>query len=191
MKPTVAICCIGAVALLVITAHAQKPIREGVTSVLYKEPPSTLSGLYSTSDSVVVVRVTKTRGIDSLQPGLAVMTEITGTITEVVKPSAQVGPVGSSVTFHIYGGEVDRGEYIERIIDKRQPQLVKGHDYLIAMTWNRSENAFFSAFGPGSIFEVAGETITPQWQTTLATRAKNLNKDGFIAEMKKPIPRPQ
>jgi hypothetical protein len=185
MKLTTAICCLAALVIPGVAAHAQKPIREGVTSVLYKEPPSTLSALFAASDSVVVVRVSSTRGVESVQQGGSVLTEVTGTIVEVVKPNSQVGPVGSNLMFRIHGGEIDRGDYIERVLDKRQPRLLSGKEYVVALTWSRSENAFFPAFGPGSIFETIGDTVTPQRHTALAENTKGLSRHQFIAEMKK------
>ena len=185
MKLTTATCGFVAVVLTATAVHAQKPVRQGVTSVLYKEPPSTLSGLSTASESVVVVRVSATRGVESVQPGREVYTEVTGTIVEVVKPNPQVGPVGSSITFRIHGGEVDRGDYIERIVDKGQPALVSSHEYVVALTWSQHESSFFPAFGPGSIFEVTGNAVIPQRHTALAAGTTGLNRHQFITEMKK------
>jgi len=114
-----------------------------------------------------------------------VYTEVTGTIVDVVKSNPQIGPIGSTVTFRIHGGEVDRGEYIERIIDKSQPTLFVGHEYVVGLTWRGHESSFFPAFGPGSIFEVTLNGVIAQRQTTLAMRTKALNRSQFIAEMKK------
>jgi hypothetical protein len=123
-----------------------------------------------------------------VQPPGRVLTEVTATVVDVVQPNPQVGPVGSDITFRIQGGEIDRGDYVERIVDKAQPSLVTGHEYVVALTWSRSENAFFPAFGPGSIFETMGDTVTPQRHTALAETAKGLSRDQFISEMKKPSP---
>src|SRR5437763_11823624 len=180
MKLTTAICCLAALVIPGVAAHAQKPIREGITSVLYKEPPSTLRGLFAASDSVVVVRVSSARGVGSAQPGGSVLTEVTGIITEVVKPNSQVGPVGSNLVFRIHGGEIDRGDYIERVRDKHQPGLLSGKEYVVAITWSQPENAFFPAFGPGSIFETTGDTVTPQRHTALAENTKGLSRSQFI-----------
>jgi hypothetical protein len=188
VKPAIAVGFASALAISSPAASAQKPVREGATSVLYKQPPTTLSGLAAASDRVVVVRVISSRGIESVQPGGAVLTEIKATIIDVVKPNPQVGPAGSSVTFDLRGGEIDRGDYIERVFDQAQPRLVNGHEYVVALTWSRSENAFYSAFGPGSIFEVSGDKVTSQRHTMLADHTKGLNKQQFIAELKKQDP---
>jgi hypothetical protein len=184
MKPF-AICLASALLASPVFVIAQKPVREGATSTLYKQPPSTLVGLYAASDAVLVVRVSGQEGKDSLQGGQRVLTEITAAIVEVVKPSPQVGPAGTSIQFRVSGGEVDRGDHIERVIDHGQPKLVAGHDYLVALTWDRTEGAFFPAFGPGAIFEVTGGTVTPQRKTTLAAAVNGLNSRQMIAELKK------
>ena len=116
MKSTMAICCLSVFVLSAGVVHGQKPVREGMTSVLYKEPPASLQGLCNASDAIVVIRVTESHGVDTARPG-GVSTAVTGTITEVIKPSPQIGPVGSTATFQVHGGEIDRGNYVERLVD--------------------------------------------------------------------------
>src|ERR1035437_8526176 len=113
---------------------AQKTVQEGITSVHYKAPPATPAGLYAASHTVVLVRVTGEQGMESVRAGHRIVTEIVGTILEVVKPSAQVGPIGAPIAFRVSGGQVDRGDHIERITDPSQLKFLAGHDYLVALT---------------------------------------------------------
>ncbi len=180
-----ATCCVMALLPLVSTnAAAQKPVREATMSVLYKEPPPTLEGLAAASDTVVVLRVDKTGGTKSGLPVGTLFTEISATIVDVPKLSPHVGPPGAALTFFVHGGEIDRGDYIEHVVNKGQPPLLPRHEYLVALTWDQTEQAFFPAFGPGSIFEVVGDRIVPQRQTALAAHVQSLTAQQALAKLK-------
>lgn len=167
-----------------LAGHAQKPVQEGVVSTLYMEPPDTLGGLYAASQSVVVIRVAGERGVEGATPH-QIVTEVTGTIVEVVKTNSQVGPAGSIVMFRVSGGEINRGDHIERLVAPGQPRLVPGQDYLVALSWNDNEKSFFLSYGPGSIFEVSAGVVTPQRNTALAAKVKGLGLRQFISQMKR------
>src|SRR5260221_8361782 len=123
--PTVAIALACTIAL-----SAQKPVRQGVVSVLYYTPPATLATFYADSNTILVVTVVEQNGLeDAFIPG-RILTAVTGRIVVVVKANPQVGPIGDMITFRISGGEVDKGDYVERIVDTGQPKLLKDGTYL-------------------------------------------------------------
>lgn len=165
-------------------AYAQKPVEQATVSTRYKQPPSTPAGLYAVSDTVLVVRVSRGRGLSSAMEQRRVLTEVTATIVDVVKLNPQVGPIGSTVTFLIVGGEIDRGDHIERHVSTTQPPLIPGHEYLVALNWSPNEGNFVPSFGPGSVFEVLGGVVKPQAPTALASKVTDLSLSNLIVEMK-------
>lgn len=160
---------------------AQKPVQQNVTSVSYASPPPTLAGLYADSQTIVVVRVVGEQPVESV---LGIATDLTGRIDEIVKPDSQVGPVGATITFRVPGGDIDRGDHIERTVVPGERKLLAGHEYMVALKWNPGENAFRSAYGPGTIFEVSDGLGRPQSDTELGRAVKEMALRRVILQMK-------
>jgi hypothetical protein len=125
-------------------------------------------------------------GVETVTPMQRVLTEVTGTIVEIVKPDSQIGPLGSSIAFRVSGGEVDKGDHVERYVALGEPKLVAGREYLVALNWEQHENAFFPSFGPNSIFDVTNGVVVSHRETALAAKVKGLTLRQLIAQMTTP-----
>lgn len=142
MKVTIA-CTVGLLLALGATVArsqqpSQKPVKERtIHSAGGQGAPSTLAKLYEISPLVIDATVQASRPVDRVlkakPPGedtVIVQTAHTLVINEVFKDVVSGGIQGKRVELVQLGGERDRGDYIESVVDEGFPPLRRGERYL-------------------------------------------------------------
>jgi len=117
----------------------------------YIAPPSTIDEAVQTADVVVLGFV---RGVRSYQPPLNTTVRMIYSVevTAILRNHAAV----TTPTLDVYrlGGQVDRGDYVENVVEAGFPNFVPGHQYVLFLTWNSALTAFEVFRGPDGAFEL-------------------------------------
>lgn len=151
-----AVFLIAAVALLTITIRGyvggqQKPIREDPVFTEFREPPETLGAMLSDTDAVVRGRLLGGRPL-AKGSGEAFTANRFQTIE--VLHRTPVHAVESPVEVLRPIGEFDKGSYIQRSYQADFPELARGQEYLLFLSWNEALEGWVFSFGPDSVFEL-------------------------------------
>jgi hypothetical protein len=137
--------------LLMATAQ-QKPITYPPFSIDYAAAPTTVEGLLDEADAVVVMRVTGRHPAVQREPKAIPRTAYGVHVIEVIKAHPKLS--ASDVEIERYGGDLEKGDHIERFVIKGFPDFQQGHRYVVFLKWNEILGRFTLVRGPDSAFEL-------------------------------------
>lgn len=151
--------------------------------------PETLEALFAMSPLVVDATVLESRPVDRVLPSadpanetLIVQTAHALKINEVFR-SVRPQPQGRRIEVLQLGGERDRGDYIESVIDETFPPLQKGARYLLFLTpYAPSDGMFTLATGTSdSVLRLENDaTIKTNGRSNLARQLERYSHGELI-----------
>jgi len=123
-----------------ITA-AQKPVNESRVHLDTARPPAQIEDLFAQAGGVALVKLlshnVEERQGDARFPGL-VLTRFDAQVIEPFKRDQGMPMTGGHIAIVVIGGDLDRGDHIERVIDADSNGLSNGRQYVVFVKWNQS-----------------------------------------------------
>lgn len=126
--------------------------------------PATLAELYAMSPLVIDATVQGARPVDrqlktSTSETVLIQTAHTLSINEVFRDTIPRGVGGKRIETVQIGGERDRGEYIESLVDERFPLLRRGERYILFLKPAPSGDGTFvvSTESPDGVFALESD----------------------------------
>ncbi len=172
--------------LSVAVSHGRaqgKPIAITNMIVDYAERPTALGPAVASASAVVVGRIRDMRNYLPPQNGATVRTMYTLDVAEVIHSE---WPLSQSINVFRYGGDIDEGVRVKRIVESDFPAFMPGREYVMFLLWNNILNGFELKFGADSAYEVMPNgTITTHGRSRLAHAQSGRSAAAMIADLKK------
>jgi len=91
-------------------------------------------------------------------------------------------PLSQSINVCRYGGDIDEGVRVKRIVESDFPAFMPGREYVMFLLWNNILNGFELKFGADSAYEVMPNgTITTHGRSRLAHAQSGRSAAAMIA----------
>jgi len=140
-----------------------KPIIENIIEISHAEPPPTLREVFADPEVGAIARVTVTsrRAADRTFPGYVagvqkeLVCEYELSVGDVFRPHAGVQR-GATIELLGTSAEMDRGDHIERTLDRAFPMLEVNHEYLLLLRWYERQSSWRVGYGPFGVWDLEG-----------------------------------
>lgn len=162
--------CLAFVSLVLLSPDArgasQKPVKTVVNDTDFIEPPPQLASAFSEASAVALVRVVSRSSGVRTRPGYPdeIVTEYSVQVERVFKSAPKTIIAGSSDKVMVLGGDADRGDHIERQVQKRFPHLKNNARYVLFLRYVDSFGGWMVKWGPHGVYELDNKVVqTPGW----------------------------
>lgn len=164
------------------SAQGSKPIVEDRLIVEFVAPPPTLNEMIFSADLVVVGRLTAAKPHDDDSPGIPhawLKTLFTLKVRELlhVSPLVEVRDP-NQIPIERKGGERDRGDHVERVIESRFPAFQVGEEYVLFL--RKFGDVWRAAYGPDSAFRISDGHVTALGSSAVARAQHGKTEEEFL-----------
>jgi hypothetical protein len=161
---------------------AQKPVTTTTRHVDHRERIFSADQLWQESSLIAEVAIESSQPLD-VQSGTHVSeyTVHTARVIEAFKPSNQVTSAGSSIQIRRVGGDRDRGDRIERIVEEGFQPFRPGEQYVLFLSELIADgHVFYSPItGPDGSLRVGAAGLQTEGRRSFSTELAGLGSGGL------------